>query len=64
MFAEMNPVFAEANAQYRQERVAADLSRPRRSLRISWPTAIFRPRSHQAQTPRRIPAPHHMPTAG
>jgi hypothetical protein len=64
MFAEMNPIFAEADVQYRQEHVAADLSRSRRSLRISWPTAIFRPRLHQAQTPRPIAARHHAPSAG
>jgi hypothetical protein len=64
MFAEMNPVFAEADAQYRHERIAADLSRPRRSLWASWPTAIFRPRPHRAQTARPIPAPHHLPSAG
>jgi hypothetical protein len=64
MFAEMNPVFAEADAQYRQERIATDLSRPRRSLRISWPTAIVRLRPQHAQTPLPIPAPRHLPSAG
>jgi hypothetical protein len=64
MFAEMNQVFAEADVQYRQERVATDLTRPRRSLRISWPMVGFRHRPRQPRTPRPIPAPHHMSTAG
>jgi hypothetical protein len=63
MFAEMNQVFAGADVQYRQERVATDLSQHRRSIRISWPTVVFRPRPRHPRAPRPMPAPHNMSSA-